>query len=624
MIRYIPQWAMAMALVTPIAHAIEYSHGVSYIEPLKYGPDFKHFEYVNPNAPQGGKLRIPGRGTYDSFNGILDKGQVPGAKWRLGENNITSDRLLQRAIDEPASYYGRLASGVWVADDWSQFAFKIREGAHWHDGEPLDAEDVVYTFQIMKDSGAAGVRSALYELDTIEQISPDEVMFTTKPGVKGNPDLLFVIAQYPILPKHYWEAEGRDVTKTTIVPPLGSGPYRISEFDLGRSVTLERVENYWGGELPVNKGRYNWQKVHWDYYRDESVELEALKGDVVDVRQETVSKNWMVGYDFPAVNAGYLKKDLVDLGKPWGHWAAVFWNMNLPRFQDIRVREALWLMSEFRYTNRVLMHGFYNYAISYFYNSPMASSGLPSEKELELLEPLRGQIPDRVFTHEFVGNETSGYGFDRDNVKRALGLFKDAGWEIRDGVMTKVDTGQAFIIDFIHNSPFGLRQETPLERMLNMIGIATTSRTLELSNWLYRVRNAQFDATMQTQEPGQIPGIWLRNQFGSQSADSENSQNWGRVRDPAVDKMTEHVMAARTPEDFYAATRAVDRVLLWNFYRIPGLGAPGYRLVYWDKFGRPDEGFRLQREAWIDTWWWDEAKAERTRKGMAGLTATEE
>jgi len=272
-------------------------------------------------------------------------------------------------------------------------------------------------------------------------------------------------------------------------------------------------------------------------------------------------------------------------------------------------------------TNRILMHGFYNYAKSYFYNSPMASSGLPSKEELALLEPLRGRIPDRVFSEPWLGNETSGYGYDREHLKRSLQLFKEAGWQVRDGVMVNVETGQPFRISFIFISPFSLRQETPFMRMLNMVGIETTARSPELSNWLYRMRNGKFDGGSISFESGNVPGLMLRNRLGTASANSEGGQNWNRIRDAAVDVMVDHVMAARTPEDFYAATRALDRILLWNFYYIPGLGAPGYRLVYWDKFGIPENRSRLQRAAWLDTWWWDESKAERVRAGMAELTS---
>ena len=481
---------------------------------------------------------------------------------------------------------------------------------------PLTADDVVYTFETLREKAAVGVRSALLELGSIERISDDEVLFTTKPEASGNPDLVFAVGSYSILPKHYWSS--RDITKTTVEPPLASGPYRLRERMFGRWLLYERVEDYWGADLPVNKGRYNFDRVKFDYFKDESVMLESQKGDVIDIRTETVSKNWMTGYDFPAVHDGYFKKELVTLDRPWGLWAPVMWNLDVPKFQDIRVREALWLLSEFRVTNRILMYRFYNYAKSYFYNSRMASDGLPSDRELELLEPWRGKIPDRVFTEPWLGNETDGYGFDRANVARAVKLFEEAGWEIRDGVMTNVETGEPFTVEFVFGSPFGLRQETPLMNMMNRVGIATTARNLEVSNWLYRMRSGKFEGGQISFVPGFVPGIMLRNRLSTAAADSAGGQNWGRIRDPAVDAMIDRVMAARTPEDFYAATRALDRILLWSFYYIPGLGSPGYRLVYWDRFGRPEHS-PLQRPAWLDIWWWDEAKAEAVRQGLATL-----
>ena len=383
---------------------------------------------------------------------------------------------------------------------------------------------------------------------------------------------------------------------------------------------LERIDKYWGDDLPVNKGRYNFSRVKFDFFRDESVQLEAIKADVIDIRVETISKNWTIAYDFPAVRAGYFKKNLVDIARPWGLWAPIMWNMEREDLQDIRVREALWLLSDFRWTNRVLMFGFYNYAKSYFYNSRMAASGMPSERELALLEPLRAQVPERVFTEPFVGNESTGYGYSRERLKRSIKLFKEAGWEIRDGTMANVVTGEPFRLSFIFGSPFAQRQEIPLMRAINRLGIETTSRVPEVSNWLYRLRNGKFDATTISFEPGNVPGLMLRNRLTTASANSEGGQNYGGIRNPAVDTLVAHVMAARTPEDLYAATKALDRVLLWNFYYINGLGAPGYRLVYWDKFGIPESPTRLQRAPWLDTWWWDEAKVERVRAGMAELT----
>jgi len=608
------------ACCSALAEHYEYRHGTSYLEPLKYSEGFDHFDYVDPKAPRGGLLRAGEIGTFDSFNNILNKGRVAAGVDFLGARNLLYDRLLEQAIDEPASFYGRLASGVWVSEDMKQFAFRIRDGAYWHDGKPLTAADVVWTFDTYKTVASASIRTALRDLDTIEQVSPDEVLFTAKPESEGSPNLLFAVVSFPILPKHYWAT--RDITETTLEPPLGSGPYRYGEFDIGRYVFLERVDNYWGRDLPVMRGRYNFDTIKVDYFRDENIMVEAVKGDVIDVRAETVSKIWVTSYDFPALQRGLFKKELVHLSRPWGLWWPMMWNLDRQRLKDVRVREALWYLSDFYYTNRLLMYGFYNYAKSYFYNSKMASSGLPSEAELKLLEPWRGKIPDRVFTEEWKGIESDGYGYNRKNLKRAIQLFAEAGWEVRDGVMTNVTTGEPFTLDLVFVSPYVLRQEEPLMDNLRLLGIKVTARAPEVSNWLYRMREGKFDGGVYNFIPSNTPGLTLRNRFSSASADSPAGQNWGNIRDPAVDDMIEHVIEARTPEDFYAATHALDRILLWNFFYIPGLGAPGYRLVYWDRFGIPADRPPLLNPAWYDTWWYDPAKARRVKEGLATIEKT--
>ena len=610
------------ALAVPCALAngerpeIVYSHGFSYVVPMKYPPDFTHFEYVNPNAPKVGLIRANNRGVWDSFNDILDKGRAVLPYRRVDYRVLVYDRLLEQANDEFESYYGRLAEGIWIADDYRQFAFKLRDNAYWHDGKPVTAEDVIFTFLTMKEVGGAGVRSELYELDTVEKIGEHEVLFSVKPNTPGHLDLVAVVGRFSVLPKHYWET--RDITKTTIEPPLGSGPYRIESYDLGRNIVMKLDPNYWGKDLPVNKGRYNFDRVRYDYFRDQTVMFEAFRGGTVDVHVEIEAKNWMTSYNFPAVTDGYVKRNLFELSRG-GLWDPVLWNLTRSKFQDIRVREALWFLSDFRYTNRVLEFGFFDYATSYFHKTPMASSGLPSAKELELLEPWRGQIPDRIFTEEWLGNETSGYGVDRDNVRRSLELFKAAGWEIVDGVMTNVDTGEPFTIDFVFNSPYPPRQQSRFVGMLNMVGIETTGGAVEYSNWLYRLRNAVFDATTLNFRAPNMPGGWLRNWLGSAAARSNGSMNFGRVQNPAIDAMIEHVLAARTPEDFFAAIHALDRILLWNYYRIPGSGYPAHRLAHSDKFGSPGYDKPFRWAPWLDTWWWDQEKAEHVRRGIAEL-----
>lgn len=612
--------AAAALLCIEVAYADPYLHGTSYLVPLRYPADFSHFEYVSPDAPKGGTVRFPQLGTYDSFSNMLDKGRPPAGVTFTGVNNLIYDRLLEQAIDEPASFYGRLAEGVWIADDYKEARFLLREGAKWHDGRPITAHDVKFTFDTYREIGSAGIRTALLDLASVEIVGEREIRFVVHEDADGNPNLPFAIGSFPILPKHYWET--RDLTRTTVEPPLGSGPYRIGQYVLGRYIVFDRVDDYWGADIPVNKGRYNFDRVKFDYFRDESIMLEALKGDVLDVRHETVSKAWTNEYSFPAVEAGYFKKELVMLDRPWGMWWPVIWNLDKSRFRDIRVREALWLLNDFPWENRVLLFGFYEPANSFFYNSPMAQSGLPGPDELELLEPLRGQIPERVFTEVWRQPQTDGYGFSRGNLARALSLLEEAGWVVEDGVLRHRRTGEPFEVDFIFVSPMLLRSKLNYMSMLNRVGIATTARAPEVSNWEFRMRKGMFDGGATNYIPSNTPGLELRNRFSSDAAGQEYAQNWPRIRNPAVDFLIDKVLAARTESEFLTATRALDRVLLWNFYYIPGMAQPGFRLVYWDKFGQPADIPNLQRVAWIDTWWWDAAKAERIRVGMAGLTGS--
>jgi len=601
-----------------LADRYDYQHGVSYIEPLKYSAEFKHVEYVNPNAPKGGTLRFPELGTFDNFNVMVDKGRRAFGSELLGIRAITTDSLIEPSYDEPASFYGRLADGIWISDDYREFAFRIRENAKWHDGTPLTVDDVVFTFRHYKEKGNAGIRTALADLDRVEKIGEREVYFSVKKDSEGTPVLPFAVGTFAIQSRAYWAVN--DPTKTTIVPPLGSGPYKVKEFVLGRYVLYERVDDYWGREVPIMKGRHNFQFLKCDYFRDESIMVESIKADVIDVRHESVSKQWMTQYFFPAQEQGLFKRELVYLDRPWGMWWPIIWNLEEEKFQDIRVREALWLVHDYKWANRVLMYDFYEYASSYFYNSPMAHEGLPSDKELELLLPFKDELPERVFTQEWIEPDTDGFGQNRERIARALELFAEAGYSIIDGVMTNRETGEPFTIDFIFVSSFNLRKGMPFIEALNRIGIETTARSPEVSNWIYRMQSGKFEGGDALYIPNNTPGLALRNWFSSRSADLPLSQNWMNIRNPVVDFLIDKVMQAREREDFYAATRALDRVLLWNFYWVPDHAMPGYRLVHWDRFGQPDTDIALtQGETWLDTWWWDEAKAERVEVGMQQL-----
>ena len=592
----------------------QYRHGISYVMPLRYGPDFAHFAYANPEAPKGGTMRVAQMGTFDNFNGIVEIGRIPDGYDAMG--GFVYDPLLEESLDEHASAYVRLADGVAVERDFRWTAFRLRDGARWHDGRPVTREDVLYTFDAIREHGSVVLRTALAHLDRIVPFGERELCFVTRAGVEPHPILPFVYGRISILPKHYWMAH--DISRTATEPPPGSGPYRFERANFGRTMTFRRVDDYWGRNLPVNRGRFNFERVKYDYFRDENVMLEAHKADVVDVRHELSAKNWATAYGFPAAQQGLFKTDLRKGTRIWGLWWPVFWNLDRPRFRDIRVREALWLLYDFDYLNRAYFHGFFDHGVSLFQNSTMAHSGRPSARELALLEPWRGRIPDRVFTDPFHHPRSDGRGFNRENTKRALALFDEAGWHISDGAMVHKETGEPFRIDFIFVLTFSGRSIMPFTARLRQVGIATTVRVLDVSHWLYRSRAGSFDGTSVNFVPTYMPGPQLEARFGSASADIGYGTNWARIRDPAVDSLTESVNRARTAEDLYAATRALDRVLLWNFYFIPGPSTPGMRLTYWDRFGevRSED---LSRVPFVETWWWDERKAARVRAGIASV-----
>ena len=593
-----------------------YQHGISYVLPLKYDKDFKHFDYVNPNAPVGGTLRMPQLGTFDNYNFLPDKGRLLAGYEGGGPGALIYDQLLVSSADEPASAYGRLAEGVAREANYEWVAFKLRKNAYWHDGEPITVEDVVWSFEMFLELGNVGLKTALRDLEDVYAFGDNEICFVTKEGADINPATPFIYGGQGILPKHFWA--DKDLSKTIAVPPMGSGPYQIESVDFGQKATYKRIDNYWGEDVPVMRGRYNFDKIVWDYFRDETVIVEAHKAGVLDFREETVSKNWAIKYDFPEVHAGLFQKRLIYINRAWGMWWPAFWNVRKYPFDDRRIREALFLLYDFPWTNRVILHGFYDYGNSFFFNSDMAWEALPSERELELLEPIRHLVPERVFTEEFKAPESDGYGTNRHAIKRAIELFNEAGWELVEGELRNKETGEQFNIDFVFVSAMLLRAKTPFMKMLNQVGISTSAVAPEVSNWQHRMRARKFDGGGYLYIPSNMPGIELRNRFGSPAADEPNSLNWMGIKNPAVDYLIDKVNESRTAEELYAATRALDRVLLWEFYIVPGMGQPGYRAVYWNRFGFIESN-ELSRVPVIDTWWWDPEKEAALSEGLAAM-----
>jgi microcin C transport system substrate-binding protein len=428
---------------------------------------------------------------------------------------------------------------------------------------------------------------------------------------QGNPMLPIQIGNMPIFPKHYWA--DRDITKTTVEPPLGSGPYKIGKFSVGRWIEWERVQDYWARDLPVNKGHWNFDTVRWEYFRDDSVQTEAVKAHVIDAHQENVPRNWHSSYDVPAVRAGLLKKERYRLAKPAGLWWPMFFNLDQPRFQDIRVREALWLMGDPEWGS-LRNYEFYGIARSFFEGSELASRGLPGALELKLLEPLRGKIPERVFTQAFDIPPNGGHGFSRENALRAKALLEEAGWVVRDHALVNAETNEPFELNFLAVSAALGRSFIPYTKRLEILGIKSHIAAPETSNWLYRIRSGDFDIGSIWFLPEIPPTQLLSNQFLSVGADQDYSYNWANMRDPAIDALIQAVNNAPTWDEFIAACRAIDRVLLWNFYFIASSSRTDISLVYWDKYGRHEHDLPLSRHPQIMTWWWDEQRAQRVNE----------
>lgn len=589
---------------------IAYHHSYGYLKArTKYGPDVPHFDYVNPAAPKGGTYRWRDMGNWDSFNPIALRGrQVMGTAYWVKSWRYLWESMMQPALDEPASYYGQVAQGIAVGPETAWVDFKVREEARWHDGRPITIEDVLWTFEISTTVANPEVTEQLKPFSHAERIGPSEVRFHVRPENRNNPMLPITIGNMPILPKHDWEE--RDVTKTTVEPLLGSGPYKVGRFSTGRWIEWERVEDYWAKDLPQNVGQWNFDIIRVDYFRDNQVQTEALKAHVIDVHIEDVPRAWVSNYDTPAMRDGALKRKVFPWLRPSGMWWTTFWNLDQERFQDIRVREALWLLGDYPWGAARSYH-FYGEATSFFTGSELAAVGLPSELELAVLEPLRDMIPPKVFTTPLQQAPNTGKGYNRANVLRAAQLFEEAGWQVQDGVLVHEQTGEPFEARFLAVSVALARAMVPYAKRMQRLGIKTVISAPEISNWLYRMRSGDFDVGSIWFLPEVPPNELLSRQFHSSGADMDYSYNWSNLRDPAVDKLISVIEGARTWDEFVAACRAFDRVMWWNYYFVPGASKTEQSMVYWDKFGMPQDQPPLVRLPMVPTWWYDEAKAAR-------------
>ncbi|HEY1257970.1 MAG TPA: extracellular solute-binding protein [Stellaceae bacterium] len=591
-------------LLGAAAMAAVATYGLSLFGDLKYGPGFTHFDYVNPQAPKGGAMRLSAIGTFDTLNPFVIKG-VPAAGIRQ-----VFDTLSTAAEDEPASEYGLVAQSIEKAPDKSSVLYTLRAEAKFHDGTPITPDDVVWTFETLRAKGQPMYRSYYGDVAKVEKEGERGVRFTFK--TTQNRELPQIIGQMPVLSKKYWS--GRDFEKTTLDPPLGSGPYKIEKLEPGRSITYRRVPDYWAANLPVGKGRFNVDAIRYDYYRDATVALEAFKAGQYDLRLENSSKDWATGYNSPALRAGLIKKEAIPNQLPSG-MQGFGYNLRRPIFQDPRVREALAYAFDFEWSNKNLFYGAYTRTRSYFDNSELAATGVPKGEELKILEPFRGQIPEAVFTTEYDPPKYDGSGNIREGLRKALKLLKEAGWSFKGEKLVNDKTGQPFEFEFLLDNPQFERIVLPFADNLKRMGITARVRTVDTAQYQRRMETFDYDMTVVLFGESLSPGNEQREYFGSAAADQQGSGNLLGVKSKVVDQLIEELIQAPDRASLVAHTRALDRVLQYGYYVVPNYHLSAFRVAYWNKFRRPTTSPKYALG--LDTWWVDPA-AEHSVEAKKG------
>lgn len=586
-------------------------HGMSLFGELKYPEGFRHFDYVNPNSPKGGTVRLTGFGTYDNFNPVV--AGVKGAI-AMGVAEIY-DTLTARSLDEVGGAYGLLAERVSYPEDFSSVTYRLRPFAKWHDGKPVTPEDVIFSFNAFKTNSPQ--YSAYYQHVTKAEKTGDlDITFTF--DSPGNRELPQIVGEFSVLPKHWFEGTDkagnkRNIANTTLEPPLGNGAYRIKEFVPGRSIVYERVKDYWGKNLPVNIGRDNFDELRYEYYRDSSVALEAFKADQIDFRPEGSAKNWATAYDFPAVtDKRVVKEEFPDRSR--GNMQAFVLNTRRSKFADPRVRRAFNLALDFEEMNKQIFFGQYRRIASYFDGSELASSGLPSGLELEILQTVRDQVPPEVFTTEYKNPVNGNPEAVRANLREATRLLREAGWEIRNQKLVNAKTREPMTVEMLNTTtdPAAERLMLFYKPSLERLGMTVAVRNVDDAQYENRERNWDYDLIVGSWAESLSPGNEQREFWGSKAADQVGSRNLIGIKNPAVDKLIDRVIFARSREELVAATRALDRVLLWNNYVVPHWTYPFLRTARWDRFGHPDTLPEYSPSGFPTVWWWDPAKAAKT------------
>jgi microcin C transport system substrate-binding protein len=595
-----------LALTAP-AEASERKHGLSAFGDLAYPANFDHFNYADPNAPKGGTFSLVGWGgvaTFNSLNNYILKGDAAQGL------ELLFDTLMTPAADEPDAVYGLVAESAEVADDKMSVTFYLRPEAKFADGSPLTADDVVYSFEALKTKGHPIYRQMLEDVVKAEALDPHTVRYTFKSELVR--DLPLTVAGLPILSKAYYATHPFD--QTTLDPPLGSGPYVVDSLAQGRTITYRRNPDYWAKDLPVNRGRWNFDKIRFEYFRDRTAGMEAFKAGAYDFREEFTSKVWATEYDFPAIRDGRVKKEVLPDETPSGT-QGLFLNTRRDALKDPRVRKALDLAFDFEWTNRNVFYGLYTRTVSFFENSPMKAEGTPSEAERALLTNLGVPVSDEALGPAYVPAKSDGSGQDRNILVEAGKLLDEAGWTIKNGVRVN-DKGEPLKLEILFFEDVFQRLVTPYVKNLKLLGIDAHMRMVDPAQYQQRLKGFDFDITTERYQMRNTPGVELRSYFGSQAGKMSGSLNLAGISDPAVDVLIERVIAAKSRDELNTAARALDRVLRAGHYWVPHWYKPSFNVAYWDKFSRPTVKPRFDRGI-LDTWWYDEAKAAKLGKKVA-------
>lgn len=575
-----------LATSFPAWATLSESHGYAQFGALKYPASFTHFDWVNPEAPKGGTLRIMAAGSFDTLNPYTLKGTSPVATANFLQYGVTelNEPLMvgtgqyDPSGDEPASSYGLIASSVEYSEDRSWVVFNLRPEARFHDGKPITAYDVAFSYRLLLKEGHPQYRTSLQEVKRVDILNRHRVRFVLKRA--NNPLLILRLGELPVLPQHYWK--NRDFKATTFEPPLGSGPYRITRVNPGRSLTFERVKDWWGAFLPVNRGKYNFDRVDVDFYRDSHVAFEAFKAGEFDFYIEQQAKNWANNYRFPAVTRGDVIRAEIPHQIPT-QTQALFMNTRRATFEDARVREALGLMFDFEWTNRTLFNSSYTRAASYYPNSEFSAKGKPEGAEWLLLSPFRAQLPAKLFTEPFRMPVTDGRGIPRETMRRALGLLAEAGWK-PSGQRLMNAKGQPLQFEILLVNPNLERILQPFTENLASIGIQANLRTVDRAQYKQRLDQFDFDMILLTLPQTLSPGLEQSLYFHSSQANVKGGKNYAGIHDPVVDALLEKLLSARSRDEQVAATRALDRVMLWQYYTIPNWYIDYHRLAYRNRF----------------------------------------